>query len=87
MLKVGQKYSADVHNANGHYHLNHFRRYQVEESDVGRTKPDYLGAGHENYQIKLSDIGRELIVQSDNKGWTCWYFSRSSSKPVANFLY
>ncbi len=46
----------------------------VETSDVGTTRPHYLGFGHRHHKFLASDVGRVITVYTDASGWTCWAF-------------
>lgn len=48
--------------------------FELEESDVGQQKPNYLGCGYKSYLITRADVGRRICVQS-SPGWQCWSFS------------
>ena len=49
-------------------------RFEIEESDVGTKRDNYLGYGHQVYFFKQSDLGRLIEVHTDNTCWTYWFF-------------
>jgi hypothetical protein len=47
--------------------------FEIEESDIGAQKPNYLGHGHATYHIRKADVGRKINMQT-SPGWACWSF-------------
>jgi hypothetical protein len=55
---------------------NHYRqRFTVEQSDVGTKRDHYLGHNRPAKEFTQQDVGRQIEVQSDGGGWTCWNFA------------
>lgn len=50
------------------------QRFEVEASDVGHERQHYLGFNHRHHLMGKADVGRQIEVLSDGKGWTCWSF-------------
>ncbi|AHC93982.1 hypothetical protein CH29_gp29 [Achromobacter phage JWAlpha] len=61
-------------NANGRDQTFTEQYFRVEESDVGKFKHHYLGYNHRSHRFLEEEVGCSVVVQSDGKGWTCWYF-------------
>lgn len=55
--------------------------FEVEESDVGVTRPNYLGHGYSNHRFTESDVGRHIHHQYDGTGWSCWSFTAFKREP------
>lgn len=51
--------------------------FEVEPSDVGRTKQNYLGFGRGGYMFKPSDVGKTLEeITEPNSSYNCFSFCR-----------
>ena len=50
----------------------------IEESDIGKDLPHYLGYNHRTYKVKSEDLGKVLEYLTDDSQWQCWSFGRSS---------
>lgn len=61
-------------NGLGGYSTTMHTEFEVEATDVGSTRDNFLGYRHRSYQFQRSDVGRHIQVQTDGTGWTCWYF-------------
>lgn len=73
MKQIGYAQKVTRANAWGKDHTYLETTFEVEESDVGKARENYLGFGRPAYQFKPSDAGSEITIQS-SPGWTCWYF-------------
>jgi hypothetical protein len=54
--------------------------YEVEVSDVGQFKQNFLGYRYRSHLIKVGDVGRQMHVHTcaDMPGWTCWNWKGES---------
>lgn len=48
--------------------------FTVEESDVGQFRHHYLGHNQRSHRFVEEEIGCTITVQTDGRGWTCWFF-------------
>lgn len=64
-------------NAWGQSSVSIHELFEIEESDVGRTRENYRGFGHSSHRFSLRDVGRVIDIISDGTGWTCWFFEKS----------
>ncbi len=55
--------------------------YEIEQIDVGETRPNYRGFEHSSHTFTIRDVGRQIDVRTDGTGWTCWSFETG---PVAS---
>lgn len=52
--------------------------FEVESSDVGTTKSNYLGQGQPGYTFRGSDVGRVIeVITAPN--YMCWAFNTMST--------
>lgn len=49
-------------------------RFEIEDADVGRIKPHYLGHHHKDYKFTKADVGKMIEVTSQPNGYCCWVF-------------
>jgi hypothetical protein len=61
-------------NCNGPEEVFTEQDFEVEASDVGRTRANYLGYRHATYQFASRDVGRQFRNTSQPSGYTCWSF-------------
>lgn len=61
-------------NCNGPNEVFEISQFQVERSDVGRTREHYLGYKHKTYQFVQGDVGKVIEVRSQGSGYTTWFF-------------
>lgn len=74
MKTLTKKESKNVKNAWGGYADVYYQNFEIEQSDVGQVKPNYLGYRHKDYKITGNDVGKTVCVMSDGTGWNCWSF-------------
>ncbi|WP_028449742.1 hypothetical protein [Chitinibacter tainanensis] len=60
--------------------------FEIEEADVGVTRAHYQGFRHSDYKFTRSDVGRQIMRQRDESGWTCWFFMLNPIKPVTVYM-
>ncbi|MEN7527899.1 hypothetical protein [Cupriavidus sp. DL-D2] len=49
------------------------QRFEVEASDAGSKKPNYLGHRHREYAFDRRDVGKKIEVITQ-PGYECWGF-------------
>lgn len=50
------------------------QRWEIEASDVGHERRDYLGKSHAIHKFVEADVGKEIEVCTDHIGYHSWYF-------------
>lgn len=74
MKELGQRKYVVANNAWGRETRVWHQPFEVTQEDVGRTREHYLGYLHTTYTFTEKDVGRVIVVMTDDKGWTCWSF-------------
>lgn len=73
MKKLTEPTKHTAPNALGRDITNTRQAFKVEESDIGRSWPDYGGQGQRTYTFQRSDVGRVVEVITA-PGYHSWYF-------------
>lgn len=57
-----------------------WQEFEIEESDVGTSRPNYVGFNRPAITFLNGDVGRQITVYTDNSHWTCWAWSTARRK-------
>ena len=80
MKPITEPVTKNDRNAWGGYSAVTHQQFEIEECDVGKVRPDYLGQGHMSVQLTKDSVGAVIEVLTDGKGWTCWSFISQPKK-------
>lgn len=76
MKPITDKETVDTVNAWGNSISYQRQTFQIEESDVGKSRPNYLGyCQRAPHSFKPEHVGRRIIVMTDDTHWTCWLWA------------
>lgn len=75
MKQIGESKRVTANDAWGSAVTTTHTVFEIEESDVGKFRDNYLGYCHRRVKLERKHVGKTITVFTDGTGWTCWAFN------------
>lgn len=75
MKQIGEPKRVTANDAWGHTVRTTHTVFEIEESDAGIFRDNYLGYCHRRVLLERKHVGKTITVYTDGTGWACWTFN------------